>query len=142
MSGVLPPDRWHRVGEIYTERRTVVPMSRIPRVFVLSVLAAEDADFYQHRGLDYQYYAAEQYFLYGQWDAARQRYDAMWKENCKKNEYGYKALGKLITIAARSLDVKESRRLAEAEEQHSCAVTAEQVKEVDDCVAWSGRRPV
>src|SRR6185503_16350940 len=30
---------------------------------------------------------------------------------------------------ARSLDVKESRRLAESEEQHSCAVTAEQQKE-------------
>jgi len=47
-------DRRGRVlGEIFTERRTVVPMSRIPRVLVLSVLAAEDADFYQHEGLDY-----------------------------------------------------------------------------------------
>ncbi|AKF05326.1 penicillin-binding protein 1A [Sandaracinus amylolyticus] len=41
------------VGEIFTERRTVVPLERVPRVLVLSVLAAEDADFYRHEGLDY-----------------------------------------------------------------------------------------
>ena len=34
------------IGEVFDERRTVVPMDRIPRVLVLSVLAAEDADFY------------------------------------------------------------------------------------------------
>ncbi len=41
------------LGEIFSERRTVIPMARVPRNFVLSVLAAEDADFYQHKGLDY-----------------------------------------------------------------------------------------
>jgi penicillin-binding protein 1A len=41
------------LGELFTERRTVVPISRIPRVLVLSVLAAEDADFYVHEGFDY-----------------------------------------------------------------------------------------
>ena len=41
------------LGEMFTERRTVIPMERIPRVLVLSVLAAEDADFYEHEGLDY-----------------------------------------------------------------------------------------
>ncbi len=41
------------LGEIYAERRTVVPLDRVPRVLVLSVLAAEDADFYRHEGLDY-----------------------------------------------------------------------------------------
>jgi penicillin-binding protein 1A len=40
------------LGELFTERRTVVAMSRIPRVLVLSVLAAEDADFYHHSGMD------------------------------------------------------------------------------------------
>ena len=42
-----------QIAESFQERRTVVPMSRVPRVLVLSVLAAEDADFYRHRGLDY-----------------------------------------------------------------------------------------
>ncbi len=47
-------DRHGKVlGEIFTERRTVIPMSQVPRNVVLSVLAAEDADFYEHEGLDY-----------------------------------------------------------------------------------------
>lgn len=47
-------DRDGRVlGESWEERRTVVPLERVPRVLVLSVLAAEDADFYRHQGLDY-----------------------------------------------------------------------------------------
>jgi penicillin-binding protein 1A len=41
------------IAESFEERRTVVAMDKVPRVLVLSVLAAEDADFYQHRGLDY-----------------------------------------------------------------------------------------
>jgi len=41
------------LGELFEERRTVVPMSRVPRLLVISVLAAEDADFYLHEGLDY-----------------------------------------------------------------------------------------
>jgi penicillin-binding protein 1A len=47
-------DRKGRViAELFEERRTLVPLARVPRVLVLSVLAAEDADFYRHRGLDY-----------------------------------------------------------------------------------------
>ncbi|MBN1655444.1 MAG: PBP1A family penicillin-binding protein [Deltaproteobacteria bacterium] len=41
------------IAELFKERRSVVPMAKIPRVLVLSVLAAEDADFYRHKGLDY-----------------------------------------------------------------------------------------
>lgn len=41
------------IGEIFAERRTVIPMSQVPRHVVLSLLAAEDADFYEHEGLDY-----------------------------------------------------------------------------------------
>ncbi|MGE3629655.1 MAG: penicillin-binding protein 1A [Sandaracinaceae bacterium] len=41
------------LGETWEERRTVVPLERVPRFLVLSVLAAEDADFYRHEGLDY-----------------------------------------------------------------------------------------
>lgn len=40
------------LGELFDERRTVIPLERIPRVLVLSVLAAEDADFYRHEGFD------------------------------------------------------------------------------------------
>jgi penicillin-binding protein 1A len=41
------------IGEIATERRTVVPYSRIPKRLVHAVLSSEDADFFKHRGLDY-----------------------------------------------------------------------------------------
>ncbi|MDH5493245.1 MAG: PBP1A family penicillin-binding protein, partial [Myxococcales bacterium] len=41
------------VGEIFAERRTVIPMAQIPRNLIVCVLAAEDADFYRHEGLDY-----------------------------------------------------------------------------------------
>lgn len=41
------------LAEIFTERRTVIPVEQIPRNLVMALLAAEDADFYRHRGLDY-----------------------------------------------------------------------------------------
>ncbi len=41
------------LAELASERRTVVPMEKVPRHLVLAVLAAEDADFYLHEGLDY-----------------------------------------------------------------------------------------
>ena len=41
------------IGEIFSERRTVVSTDAIPRALVLCVLAAEDASFYEHKGLDY-----------------------------------------------------------------------------------------
>lgn len=41
------------IGEIFSERRTVIPLSDIPPEFVRCTLAAEDADFYRHEGLDY-----------------------------------------------------------------------------------------
>jgi penicillin-binding protein 1A len=40
------------IGEFFVERRYLVPMSRIPRNVRLAFLAAEDADFYKHRGVD------------------------------------------------------------------------------------------
>lgn len=42
------------IGEVFTERRTVIPSDQIPNVMVISLLAAEDANFYAHRGLDYR----------------------------------------------------------------------------------------
>ena len=42
-----------QLGRFYEVRRTVVPFSEIAPVMVHALLSAEDADFYQHRGLDY-----------------------------------------------------------------------------------------
>ncbi|MBX3186875.1 MAG: tetratricopeptide repeat protein [Labilithrix sp.] len=80
----------------------------------------------QKRSLDYQYYVAEQYFLYGQFDLARARFEPMWKENCGKNELGYKAWEKLITMSNIERDAPRSIQLAEAEKAHTCAFNPEQ----------------
>lgn len=41
------------LASLYTERRTVIPFADIPRHTKLAFLAAEDAAFYEHEGLDY-----------------------------------------------------------------------------------------
>ncbi|HUH04983.1 MAG TPA: biosynthetic peptidoglycan transglycosylase, partial [Kofleriaceae bacterium] len=41
------------VGEIYTERRTFVEYDQIPPLLIHAVLSAEDADFFEHEGIDY-----------------------------------------------------------------------------------------
>ena len=93
----------------------------------------------QHRGLDYEYYIAETYFLYGQFDESRKRYDAMWHDNCRKNEYGYKAWERLITMAAVTRNVDESLRLAEAEKASSCAFTADQTAAAEGIIKPIGQ---
>ncbi|MBP2669062.1 MAG: multimodular transpeptidase-transglycosylase, partial [Deltaproteobacteria bacterium] len=47
-------DRNNRlVGEIYLEKRTLVPYKSIPSNVVKAFVAAEDANFFQHGGVDY-----------------------------------------------------------------------------------------
>jgi penicillin-binding protein 1A len=41
------------LAELFTERRTIVPVDEIPSHVKLAVLAAEDASFYEHEGLNY-----------------------------------------------------------------------------------------
>lgn len=41
------------VGEFYLERRKVIEVNKIPRRLIQAFVAAEDSNFYQHKGLDY-----------------------------------------------------------------------------------------
>ncbi|MDK9718833.1 MAG: PBP1A family penicillin-binding protein [Trichlorobacter sp.] len=41
------------VGEFYLERRLVVPVTKMPRKLIQAFVAAEDASFYSHKGIDY-----------------------------------------------------------------------------------------
>ncbi|VAW35362.1 Multimodular transpeptidase-transglycosylase [hydrothermal vent metagenome] len=41
------------IGEYYIERRVVVPLSKVPDHLLKAFLAAEDAKFFQHKGIDY-----------------------------------------------------------------------------------------
>src|SRR5688572_28514052 len=93
----------------------------------------------QKRGLEYEYYVAEQYFLYGQFDEAKKRYDRMWKDNCKRNEYGYKAWERLITMAAVTRNAEEPLRVAEAEKKETCAFTADQTAKSEGIIKPIGQ---
>jgi len=42
------------VGELGAEKRTVVPYAAIPKVLINAVVSAEDAEFFQHAGLNYR----------------------------------------------------------------------------------------
>ena len=42
------------IGELGSEKRTVVPYDAIPKMLVQAVVSAEDADYFQHGGLDYR----------------------------------------------------------------------------------------
>ena len=47
-------DRYNQVvGEIYLEKRTLVPYPQIPPHVVNAFVAAEDANFFTHRGVDF-----------------------------------------------------------------------------------------
>jgi penicillin-binding protein 1A len=41
------------VGEFFLERRTVVAVDKIPRKLIQAFVAAEDSNFFQHKGIDY-----------------------------------------------------------------------------------------
>ncbi|HEX3904862.1 MAG TPA: PBP1A family penicillin-binding protein [Polyangia bacterium] len=42
------------IGELGSEKRTVVPYEAIPKLLVNAVVSAEDADYFQHGGLNYR----------------------------------------------------------------------------------------
>jgi penicillin-binding protein 1A len=41
------------IGEFFIERRTVIPLSQMPRLLAKAFVAAEDARFFEHQGIDY-----------------------------------------------------------------------------------------
>jgi penicillin-binding protein 1A len=53
MTRVMARDGSTLLAEIFTERRTVVSIASLPAHVKLAVLAAEDAGFYEHEGLNY-----------------------------------------------------------------------------------------
>jgi hypothetical protein len=74
----------------------------------------------------FQYDVADTYFVYGDFANARARFEPLYKDHCGKDEYGYRAWEKLISMAAKSRDAERARQLAEAEKAHSCAVSDSQ----------------
>ena len=89
----------------------------------------------------YAFDAADYFFRYGQFPDARKRFEPIFKEQCGKTEYGYKAWERLVTMAnlevgmakneeEKTKAIAESRRLSKAVDPadggKSCAVSKEQ----------------
>jgi penicillin-binding protein 1A len=51
---VIEDHRGDRIGEIYTERRTFIPFADVPKMMVDAFVVAEDANFWNHGGIDYR----------------------------------------------------------------------------------------
>ncbi len=80
---------------------------------------AEDPE---RNGLLYAFQSADYFFVYGQFDEARARFRPIYDAYCGKNEWGYKAWEKLISMSNFEGNAEESRRLAEG---RSCAFDEE-----------------
>jgi outer membrane protein assembly factor BamD (BamD/ComL family) len=78
----------------------------------------------------FAYQSAEDYFVYGQFEEAHKRLDVIYKAQCGKTGWGFKAWRRLMDIALLSHDVPASRKLAEESDKKSCAVTTEQIATV------------
>jgi tetratricopeptide (TPR) repeat protein len=83
----------------------------------------------QNHGEDYAFYAADQYYLYGHFDQAEPRFEAIYKDRCGKDALGYEAWKRLIVMSNLQKNAERSRQLAEAEKKNSCARTDLQVAE-------------
>lgn len=83
----------------------------------------------QHHALEYAYYSADQYFLYGHFKEAQDRFQPMYEQHCGKDRFGYDAWKRLIVMSNLSNDAARSRELAEADKNKSCAITDEQKTE-------------
>ncbi|MFO0663106.1 MAG: tetratricopeptide repeat protein [Polyangiaceae bacterium] len=118
------------------ESEKTVQVDTVPPVVLQSIQARDEyvgrvpatLDVQGH-ALDYAYYAGETFFLYGQFELARARFEPMYKENCGKNKFGYLAWEKLITMSNLSKDLDRSTKLAEEAKAKSCATNeAEEAK--------------
>jgi hypothetical protein len=94
--------------------------------YVARVPPERDTD---HHALDYAYYSANEYFLYGDFKDARDRFQAMYDQQCGKTRYGYDAWSRLLDMSNLENNTDLSRKLADADKAHTCAVTQEQVAE-------------
>jgi tetratricopeptide (TPR) repeat protein len=89
----------------------------------------------QSHAQDYAFYAADQYYVYGHFKEAQQRFQALYEQYCRKKPVGYEAWKRLLDMALKTNDSERSRVLATADQDpnKTCAVegaaTAEQITE-------------
>ena len=106
----------------------VIDSIRAREEFAIRVPGERDK---KHRGYDFEFYSGEVFFLYGQFEEARVRFEPLWQAHCGKDDYGFRAWVKLITMSNLERNLDASELLAKAEKEHSCAMTPEQVAQRD-----------
>src|SRR5690606_33158872 len=84
-----------------------------------AITLAEDPE---KNGLLYASQAADYFFVYGQFEEAKRRYLPLYEKYCGKNEFGYNAWEKLISMSNFQNDAAQSRKLVESK---SCSFDAE-----------------
>lgn len=84
----------------------------------------------EKNGLMYASQAADYFFVYGQFEEARRRYYPIYRKYCGKNEWGYNAWEKLISMSNFLGNATESRLLVESS---SCAFD-EETKLAEDAI--------
>lgn len=92
----------------------------------------------QRNGLLYAFQAGDYFFAYGHFDEAADRFKPLYDAYCGKNEFGYKAWEKLISMSNFRGDAEQSRRLAEAK---SCAFN-EETKRAEEAIRTPVRQGV
>jgi tetratricopeptide (TPR) repeat protein len=101
-----PDPRTRRVVEA-TIPPVVMDSIRAREAYVEHVPADRDPS---KRAVAYRYWVADTYFLYGQWPLARERFEAIWRERCGVDGYGFQAWERLLTMATTTRD--EARAIA------------------------------
>jgi len=86
----------------------------------------------QNHAEDYAFYTADQYYYYGHFKDAQERYQAIYDQHCGKDPLGYEAWKRLLVMSNLQKDAARSRQLAEAEAKNSCAVSDVQKNESKD----------
>ncbi|MCA9624943.1 MAG: hypothetical protein KC731_38225, partial [Myxococcales bacterium] len=76
--------------------------------------------------LRFAYLSGEVPFLYGQFEDAKKRLYPIYQTQCGQTEFGYLAWEKLITMANKDNNFEESRKLAKASQEKSCAASEDQ----------------
>jgi hypothetical protein len=90
-----------------------------------------DRDKQNNNGLNYAFYSADQFYLYGWFQYAQPRFEAIYKDFCGKDPLGYEAWKRLLVMSNLQKTAERSRQLAEAQKANSCATTDLQKTEVD-----------
>ncbi len=80
-----------------------------------------------NNSLAFRYQVADALYRYGRWDEATPRFEAIWHENCGKNDAGFDAWYRLVVMSNLREDTKRSIHLVdEVKGAKSCAMTEDQ----------------